>query len=576
MNENCQVVSKCYSFIKVLVFTIFLSFLSLISLAQSFQAHFQDAAQFYKEKEYVLMLNSIKKANSLRPEHQTVNYYLAMAFALNDSIDKANFWLRKVVSTDANNYDLHRKDFKNLSSTSDYQQILSYQIDMMNPIINSDTAIVIPDEELHIEDVAYNTYENSYLVSSINKRNIYSFKAGEFKPYFENPFPLAITGMAIQDSILWFSAAGFSQAGLDEKDSKFETSKLYKADLITGIVLDSISVEKNETNVFGDVIIAEGGAVLISDSKSNTIYKLNNGKLSNWISFDEILSLQGVEQIGEKVFLADYAQGLFVYDTISQSVHKIQSQPDLSLKGIDGLYAYQNGLIAIQNGVFPHRITYLQFDEHYKKVKTFKFLEKNHPAMGEPTLGYLKNDTLFYVANSFWGLNENGKIENKKGVKPIILSLSLANFSDLKPESKNCNSEHHRAFDFWLGDWEVYNKKGDHIGSNNIHLIQNGCGIQENWTSKGGGTGTSYNFYDVKTEKWYQSWISASGNALLMSGGLTDGKMKMQSESLNGKIDQISWVPQEDGSVLQIWNISTDDGKTWKEAFWGKYVRKGE
>ena len=576
MNENCQVVSKCYSFSKVLVFTIFLSFLSLISLAQSFQAHFQDAAQFYKEKEYVQMLNSIKKANSLRPEHQTVNYYLAMAFALNDSIDKANFWLRKVVSTDANNYDLHRKDFKNLSSTSDYQQILSYQIDMMSPIINSDTAIVISDEELHIEDVAYNTYENSYLVSSINKRNIYSFKAGEFKPYFENPFPLAITGMAIQDSILWFSAAGFSQAGLDEKDSKFETSKLYKADLITGIVLDSISVEKNETNVFGDVIIAEGGTVLISDSKSNTIYKLNNGKLSNWISFDEILSLQGVEQIGEKVFLADYAQGLFVYDTISQSVHKIQSQPDLSLKGIDGLYAYQNGLIAIQNGVFPHRITYLQFDEHYKKVKTFKYLEKNHPAMGEPTLGYLKNDTLFYVANSFWGLNENGKIENKKGINPVILSLSLANFSDLKPESKNCNSEHHRAFDFWLGDWEVYNKKGDHIGSNNIHLIQNGCGIQENWTSKGGGTGTSYNFYDVKTEKWYQSWISASGNALLMSGGLTDGKMKMQSESLNGKIDQISWVPQEDGSVLQIWNISTDDGKTWKEAFWGKYVRKGE
>lgn len=367
----------------------------------------------------------------------------------------------------------------------------------------------------------------------------------------------------------------FSQAGLDEHDPNFETSKLYKADLKTGIVLDSFSVENSETNVFGDVIIAESGTVLISDSKTNTVYKHENGKLQEWISSEEILSLQGIAQIDEKLFLADYVQGLFVYDIVQNSISKIESLPDLALKGIDGLYAYQNGLVAIQNGVTPHRITYLQFDEDYKKVKTFKYLEKNHPAMGEPTLGFIQSDSLFYLATSFWGLNENGKVKNENGIKPVILRLPLVNTTSPKAENQYCNSENHRAFDFWLGNWEVYNKKGDHIGSNNIHLIQNGCGIQENWTSKGGGTGTSYNFYDVKTEKWYQSWISGSGNALLMSGGLSSNKMQMQSEPLNGKIDRIIWEPQEDESVLQIWQISTDNGKTWQEVFWGKYVKTG-
>lgn len=150
---------------------------------------------------------------------------------------------------------------------------------------------------------------------------------------------------------------------------------------------------------------------------------------------------------------------------------------------------------------------------------------------------------------------------------------NYVNFSKDNSQNQNCNSENHRAFDFWLGDWEVYNKKGDHIGSNNIHLIQNGCGIQENWVSKGSGAGTSYNFYDSKTQKWYQSWISNSGNALLLSGGYHDGKMEMQSQLIEGKIDRIKWIPEEDGSVLQIWEISTDKGETWQEIFWGRYIK---
>lgn len=665
-----------------------LCFLSL--KAQTIQSHFQEASSAYKAEDFSQMLLEIKKAHALSPQHQTLIYYLAKAYSLDNNIDSANYWLREAISIDAKNYDIQNDDFENLKSTQAYKNITAYQTEMLKPIISSDTAVVIPDEELHIEDVAYNPYEKSYLLSSINKRNIYSFKEGQLKPLFENPFPLAITGMVVQDNILWFTGAGFPQAGLDENDPYFETSKLYKADLKTAVVLDSFSVYNSETNIFGDVILSESGTVLVSDSKTNKVYRLENGKLKKWISSDEILSLQGIAQIGKKLFLADYVQGLFVFDTVENSIRKIKTLPDLALKGIDGLYAYRNGLIVIQNGVTPHRITHLQLNDEYTKVKSFKYLEKNHPAMGEPTLGYLQNDSLVYIATSFWGLNENGKINNEKGIKPVILRLPLAetrksynsvsvldyvkildgkddeayyfyennwaefrryalvngfisgfrmmksesedydiiletqyadtiqlnnieknyknwfernpgpnllndlkpndfrknvrnetvynytNFSKPNPQNQNCNTENHRAFDFWLGNWEVYNKNGDHIGTNNIYLIQNGCGIQENWTSEMGGAGTSYNFYDVKTEKWHQSWISSSGNALMISGGFSDGKMQMQSEPLNGKIDKISWIPQEDNSVLQIWEISTDNGKTWKEAFWGRYVNNGE
>ena len=36
----------------------------------------------------------------------------------------------------------------------------------------------------------------------------------------------------------------------------------------------------------------------------------------------------------------------------------------------------------------------------------------------------------------------------------------------------------------------------------------------------------------------------------------------------------LSYTPGSDGSVRQVWDTSTDDGKTWKNAFDGKYVKK--
>jgi len=671
-----------------LFFLIIASFFRL--QAQTYRDYYSNTVEAYENKNYELMLSEASKAHRTRPDHQTLIYNLSMAYALNNKTDSANYWLLNLLAIDAKNYNIEKHEFDALKETEEYKDLLAYRKEMMKSVVASDTAFVVNDETLHIEDIAYDNDRDVFLLSSINKRNIYTYQEGEWKPFFEKSFPLSITGMAVQDDILWFTGAGFSQGGLDESDPQFLTSKLYKAELSTGFLLDSISIEDGEQHVFGDLFLNENNELLISDSKTNTVYNYQDGKLDEWISADELLSLQGIAQIDNQVFLADYSQGLFVFDIESRKLEKIKSKSNLSIKGIDGLYTYKNELIAIQNGVTPNRITQLKLNSAGNKVAKFEYIEKNHPAMGEPTLGFIKEDSMFYIANSFWGLNKNGIINNEFGIKPVVLKLSLrelqeesnrlsvldyvkilndkeaetyhfydhnwaefrryalskgfilgfrmmkvdnpnydiiletqytdkkqlddiekhfrewysqnpssdllnqlkpddfrenvknetvyhqVNLSDLNNKDENCNSENHRAFDFWLGNWEVYNKKGQHIGTNLIHLIQNSCGIQENWTSKGGGSGTSYNFYDTKTQKWYQSWISNSGNALLLSGAYHDGKMEMQSEVIEGKIDRIKWIPQQDGSVLQIWEISTDKGETWEEAFWGKYIKNGD
>jgi len=135
-------------------------------------------------------------------------------------------------------------------------------------------------------------------------------------------------------------------------------------------------------------------------------------------------------------------------------------------------------------------------------------------------------------------------------------------------------------FDFWIGTWDVYN--GDKlVGTNRIEPILEGCVLQENWVSASGQSGTSLNYYSPQTGQWHQFWVYQSGRALpLMSGGLVDGAMVLEGTGKNSKgktlRHKITWTPNEDGTVRQYWQTSTDNGKTWTVAFDGLYRKKNE
>lgn len=144
---------------------------------------------------------------------------------------------------------------------------------------------------------------------------------------------------------------------------------------------------------------------------------------------------------------------------------------------------------------------------------------------------------------------------------------------------KACSSEEYRQFDYWLGEWEVFNAKGEKVGDNRITLEQGQCVLHEHWTDRQGVTGESFNIYEIARKVWHQTWVAANGQLLLLEGGLQDGDMvlsgKRPRRDGQGEVhDRISWIAQDDGSVHQVWDQSLDGGKTWKTAFLGIYRKK--
>lgn len=137
-----------------------------------------------------------------------------------------------------------------------------------------------------------------------------------------------------------------------------------------------------------------------------------------------------------------------------------------------------------------------------------------------------------------------------------------------------CQSDAHRAFDFWIGSWDVY-AKDQLAGTNRIELRHNGCVLHESWVSAAGNfSGNSLNLYDAGRNVWHQSWADSSGLLLQLEGGLVDGKMVLEG-SRPGKdgvsiTHRISWTPNADGSVRQLWETRTAENE-WKVAFDGHY-----
>ena len=153
-------------------------------------------------------------------------------------------------------------------------------------------------------------------------------------------------------------------------------------------------------------------------------------------------------------------------------------------------------------------------------------------------------------------------------------SASIAPADQPTPKS-DCTAAEFHQFDFWLGSWGV-TAQGKPAGSSRIESAMSGCAIVEHWSSANGGQGTSLNFYDRRTKAWSQAWIDEGGNALHLKGGLKDGRMVLQSDpqpTPKGLVVQrIRWSREPAGVVRQLWESSSDEGKTWTVAFDGMYV----
>lgn len=140
-----------------------------------------------------------------------------------------------------------------------------------------------------------------------------------------------------------------------------------------------------------------------------------------------------------------------------------------------------------------------------------------------------------------------------------------------------CATPEFRQFDFWSGSWTVTTPDGRLAGHSRVEPILDGCALLENWEGAQGGAGKSLNIYDATRKVWHQTWVSKGGTLLVLEGGMDGGSMVLQgtqAAATRPVLNRITWTPSTDGSVKQVWDASSDGGKSWTNQFTGLYRRR--
>jgi len=175
---------------------------------------------------------------------------------------------------------------------------------------------------------------------------------------------------------------------------------------------------------------------------------------------------------------------------------------------------------------------------------------------------------IFDETPAFRRLAGNARFEAAK--RNIQIATTPCKFTDVNPEM--------RQFDFWVGEWDVFNPQGIQSGTSRIERILADCVILENWTDRFGSQGKSFNKYDTANKRWEQFWVDEQGSTTYFKGKLEDKNMVFHAEAPqpDGKVGErkLTFYNLGPNKVRQFSQVTTDGGKTWTTEYDLTYVRR--
>lgn len=162
----------------------------------------------------------------------------------------------------------------------------------------------------------------------------------------------------------------------------------------------------------------------------------------------------------------------------------------------------------------------------------------------------------------------------------LLLAIGTIQASEVEPETESagiCATDAvYHAFDFWLGEWEIYSPDGRFGGTNRIVKEEGGCLVTEHWTGPRGGTGQSMNFYDPVERRWRQVWVS-DGFTIDYAGGPDEsGAMALEGHITYLKAEERfpfrgTWTPLPDDRVRQHLEQQDPETGEWRTWFLADY-----
>jgi len=381
----------------------------------------------YQAEDYSAMQFAAQKALIARPEYPGALFNLALAYTLNGNHSDSLRILRRLTDKGVDFGVAEMDEFSALHDLAGWDSYRAGAEALSETVGNAEIISTYDDADFVPEGIAIDD-EGHLILGSIRDGQIVKLSS-EPELLLERDPHWSVFGMRFHaDGGLWFASAAVPQlANVGDEQGK---TGLFRFDAAAGKITKAAILPQYEPEqVLGDLLIADDNTIYATDSLTGAIYRyyIDSNEFETLVERGKLGSPQGLvlDEGGGYLYVADYIGGLYRVSTQDGSLVRLRVAASISDFGIDGLYRYGDELIVIQNGMRPHRVLALQLSENGLAIASSRMLASNLKAFDEPTLGVVRGDEFFFIANSHWNRfdRENQLPEGLSG--PIVLKLSL-------------------------------------------------------------------------------------------------------------------------------------------------------
>ena len=378
----------------------------------------------YQAQNYASMVVAADKALQARPGYPGARFNLALAYVLNGEAKASLDELESLLAADIDFGVSGIDEFaavRELPGWDLYEQRVRA---LREPRGEAVVALERDDDRFVPEGIAIDA-EGEILLGSIRQgkivrgEDVLSQRQGHW----------SVFGMRFHnDGSLWFASAAVPQ--FEYVGEERGRTGLFRLDTKSGAITRAAVLPQHaEEQVLGDLVIT-GDTIYTTDSLTGAVYRYD-------IAADAFTTLAPPGTFGSPqglaldaserhLYVADYIGGLYRVGVHDGGIERLVVEGPASDYGIEGLYRHRGRLIAIQNGIRPHRVTAFRLSQDGTTITDSRLLAANLPAFDEPTLGAVHGDDFYFVANSHWNrFDEDNRLPDGL-TGPIVLKLSLS------------------------------------------------------------------------------------------------------------------------------------------------------
>jgi len=347
-------------------------------------------------------------------------YLLAERYARLGEFPGALSLLKECVSLDEGFDPTDSPAFQPLKAYPEFRELAEQVRRRYPPAHQARVAFTVPEKDLFPEGLAVDSDRRIFYMGSMRYKKIVMITGAGAVSDFVRPDLynlMEVGGIKVDptDHSVW--AATGPDSGYNSELVHFDAH---------GKLLERFPAGSAEPHIFNDLVLRNSQEIYLTDTLANQVY--NFGRKSHSftpLTFPRPLFRPNgiaLSDTGNSLYVAD-AFGVILVDLLNNAAHEVNPGRGATLAGIDGLYWYKGGLLAVQYGAGSHRVARFRLSSDGLQVTSTEILEYRTPLVSFPTTGAVAGGNFYFIANTGIGNLKGDKIVDPKKLEPVHIAI---------------------------------------------------------------------------------------------------------------------------------------------------------